>query len=92
MVYALIIHTLVPGPCRLLYSSVFVHEPEVSTAQSLQEYCQIILQPSEAILKVDRVVTIIHQFLPNGQLLFMNTRYLRQMEKELEQVMSFKRE
>lgn len=194
MVYALIIHTLVPGPCRLLYSSVFVHEPEINeevtgderatrkehllevaqrvqseysfrfvaseddsaedltglsstnelmsnlksgvfrlspgnpfkeekvvlwkglanagftlvcekdenrliaenvldhVIRHLQEYCQIILQPSEAILKVDRVVTIIHQFLPNGQLLFMNTRYLRQMEKELEQVMSFKRE
>ncbi|XP_078382759.1 AP-5 complex subunit sigma-1-like isoform X2 [Oculina patagonica] len=58
----------------------------------LQEYCQIILNPSEAILKVDKVAAIIHQFLPNGQLLFMNNRYLRQVEKELEQVMNLKRE
>ncbi|XP_020628535.1 AP-5 complex subunit sigma-1-like [Orbicella faveolata] len=58
----------------------------------LQEYCQVILQPSEAILKVDKVAAIVHQLLPNGQLLFMNNRYLRQVEKELEQVMNLKRE
>lgn len=194
MVYAFLIHTLTPGPCRLLYSSVFVHDPQIhevptdderatrkeqllqvaqrvqseysfrfvasgedspedlaglsstnelmSSLKSgvfrlspgnpfnaekvvlwkglansgftlicekdenrliaenvldhvirhLQEHCQIILQPSEAILKVDRVITVIYHFLPNGQLLFMNNRYLRQVEKELEQVMSLKKE
>ncbi|KAJ7383682.1 AP-5 complex subunit sigma-1 [Desmophyllum pertusum] len=194
MVYAFLIHTLVPGPCRVLYSSSFVHEPSLDgvvtederctrkeqllqvahrvqseysfryvasgnesqedlsglsstdellsnlktgvfrlspgnpykvervvlwkglansgftlvcekdenrvvaenildlVIRHLQEYCQVILQPSEAILKVDKVATIIHQFLPNGQLLFMNNRYLRQVEKELEQVINLKRE
>ncbi|XP_068706485.1 AP-5 complex subunit sigma-1-like isoform X1 [Montipora foliosa] len=56
----------------------------------LQEYCQIILQPSEAILKADKVTAIIHHFLPEGQLLFMNNRFLRQVEKDLEQVMNTK--
>ncbi|XP_078382761.1 AP-5 complex subunit sigma-1-like isoform X4 [Oculina patagonica] len=183
MVYAFLVHSLVPGPCRVLYSSSFVHESppdgvasederarrkeqllqvaqrvqseysfryvasgndsqedfsglsstdELSSGnpyqvervvlwkglansgftlvcekdenrliaenildliiRHLQEYCQIILNPSEAILKVDKVAAIIHQFLPNGQLLFMNNRYLRQVEKELEQVMNLKRE
>jgi len=58
--------------------------------RQLQEYCQIILQPSEAILKADKVSAITHQFLPGGQLLFMNNRFLRQVEKELEQVMNTK--
>ncbi|XP_078382760.1 AP-5 complex subunit sigma-1-like isoform X3 [Oculina patagonica] len=191
MVYAFLVHSLVPGPCRVLYSSSFVHESPPDGVASederarrkeqllqvaqrvqseysfryvasgndsqedfsglsstddskcaladrlssgnpyqvervvlwkglansgftlvcekdenrliaenildliirhLQEYCQIILNPSEAILKVDKVAAIIHQFLPNGQLLFMNNRYLRQVEKELEQVMNLKRE
>lgn len=58
--------------------------------RNLQEYCQIILQPSEAILKADKVTTILHHFLPEGQLLFMNNRFLRHVEKELEQVMNAK--
>lgn len=28
MVYAFILHTLSPGPCRVLFSSVFVHEAQ----------------------------------------------------------------
>lgn len=35
MVYAFLIHTLTPGPCRLLYSSVFVHEPTVSITNTM---------------------------------------------------------
>lgn len=56
----------------------------------LQEYCQILLQPSEAILKADKVTAVTHQLLPEGQLLFMNNRFLRQVEKELEQVVNAK--
>ncbi|XP_068706487.1 AP-5 complex subunit sigma-1-like isoform X3 [Montipora foliosa] len=165
MVHGFLIHSLSPGPCRVLFSSTFIHEtlPDgqhltvqdererrklqllqvaqrvqseysfqyVASASSissagdmsgllstedsgfalicekdenrlvaenilnliirhLQEYCQIILQPSEAILKADKVTAIIHHFLPEGQLLFMNNRFLRQVEKDLEQVMNTK--
>ena len=29
MVYAFLIHSLTPGPCRVLYSMPFVHKPPV---------------------------------------------------------------
>ncbi|XP_048590306.1 AP-5 complex subunit sigma-1 [Nematostella vectensis] len=56
----------------------------------IQEYCRVIPQTAEAILKADKLAAVTHQFLPNGQLLFMNHRFVRQMEKELEQVMAMK--
>ena len=31
MVYAFLIHSLAPGPCRVLYSAPFVHETPVRT-------------------------------------------------------------
>ena len=30
MVYAFLIHSLAPGPCRILYCSVFTHDSLVS--------------------------------------------------------------
>ncbi|XP_031555267.1 AP-5 complex subunit sigma-1-like [Actinia tenebrosa] len=192
MVYAFILHTLRPGPCRVLFSQVFVHEaqPEVEAIEDarerrkeqllnvanrvqsefsfrfvtsgsvqhvdtnglattdellsqlesgifrladgnpfdsekvvvwkgiancgftlicektenrvlaenvltlliryLQDYCRVIFQPTEAILKVDKLSVILFQFLPNGQLLFMNHRFVRQLEKEFEHIMAMK--
>ena len=37
MVYAFVVHTLNPGPCRVLYSSVFIHEQVASIVSPL--YC-----------------------------------------------------
>lgn len=43
--------------------------------------------PAEVMLKPDRVTAVIHQFLPNGQLLFLNHRAVKQLEKELELIL-----
>ncbi|XP_002734372.1 AP-5 complex subunit sigma-1-like [Saccoglossus kowalevskii] len=56
----------------------------------LQEYVRVISQPTEAMTKADKVTTILHQFLPNGQILFMNHRLLKQLEKGMELLMSGK--
>ncbi|XP_077992682.1 AP-5 complex subunit sigma-1-like [Glandiceps talaboti] len=56
----------------------------------LQEYVRVISRPTEAMTKADKVTTVIHQFLPNGQILFMNHRVIRQFEKEMEALLSGK--
>lgn len=50
----------------------------------LQDYCRILGEPNNALTRSDRVALIENQFLPNGKLLFMNHRVIRQFEKELE--------
>ena len=50
----------------------------------LQDYCRILGEPNNALTRPDRVALIENQFLPNGKLLFMNHRVIRQFEKELE--------
>ncbi|XP_070539762.1 AP-5 complex subunit sigma-1-like [Ptychodera flava] len=50
----------------------------------LQEYLKVIAQPTAALTKPDRITAILHQFLPHGQILFMNHRVVRQFEKEME--------
>ena len=50
----------------------------------LQDYCRILGEPNNALTRPDRVALIENQFLPNGKLLFMNHRLIRQFEKELE--------
>ena len=50
----------------------------------LQDYCRILGEPNNAFRRPDRVALIENQFLPNGKLLFMNHRVIRQFEKELE--------
>lgn len=53
----------------------------------LHEYLRILNQPTEASLKADKVGLVINKFLPEGNLLFMNNRVIRQLEKELETAM-----
>ncbi|XP_064603612.1 AP-5 complex subunit sigma-1-like [Liolophura sinensis] len=53
----------------------------------LQEHTRILGQQTENLLKCDRITMVVEQFLPNGILLFMNHRVIRQMEKELETLM-----
>lgn len=50
----------------------------------LQDYCRILGEPNNALARPDRVALIENQFLPNGKLLFMNHRVIRQFEKELQ--------
>lgn len=53
----------------------------------LQEHTRILGQQTENLLKCDRITMVVEQFLPNGILLFMNHRVVRQTEKELETLM-----
>lgn len=49
-----------------------------------QDYCRILGEPNNALTRPERIALIENQFLPNGKLLFMNHRVVRQFEKELE--------
>ena len=53
----------------------------------LQEHLRILNQPTESLRKGDRVELVLGKFLPRGQLLFLNSRVVRQYEKELDSVM-----
>ena len=53
----------------------------------IQEHIRVLNQPSEARLKSDKIALILSRFLPNGNLLFMNHRVVRQLEKEVENLM-----
>lgn len=53
----------------------------------LQEYLLVFSQPSEILQKVDRIIQIVHHLIPDGQLIFMNHRVIRQLEKELDLMM-----
>ena len=43
---------------------------------------------AEIMLKGEKISSILHIFLPNGQILFMNHKLIRQFEKQLEVVLS----
>lgn len=45
---------------------------------------------AQIMLKAEKVTAILHQFLPNGQLLFLNHRAIIQYEKRLEKLLSGK--
>ena len=53
----------------------------------LQEHVRVLSQPSEIMNRVERVAEVLERVLPDGNLLFMNHRAVRQIEKELETVM-----
>ncbi|XP_033756895.1 AP-5 complex subunit sigma-1-like [Pecten maximus] len=53
----------------------------------LQEHLRLIHQPVEVVNKPDKVAIVINRFLPSGQLLFMNHRMVRQLEKEMDTMM-----
>ncbi|XP_038070705.1 AP-5 complex subunit sigma-1-like [Patiria miniata] len=56
-------------------------------AKSLQEHVQAVSQPVEVQLKGERVAIIVHQFLPSGRLVFMNYTVIRQLEKDMENML-----
>ena len=53
----------------------------------LQEHVRVLSQPSEIANRVERVAEVLDRGLPDGNLLFMNHRVVRQIEKELESAM-----
>lgn len=53
----------------------------------LQEHVRVLNHPTEIAHKVERVAEVLDRILPDGNLLFMNHRVVRQIEKELETVM-----
>eukprot|EP00731_Ephydatia_muelleri_P010586 Em0005g1172a len=44
----------------------------------------------EILLKGDKVATILHQFLPSGHILFLNSKVVAQYEKQLEKLIAGK--
>jgi AP-5 complex subunit sigma-1 len=52
--------------------------------QQLEKHLQFLTNPVMALTIVETVALIVNQFLPSGQLLFMNSRLVRQFEKQLE--------
>jgi AP-5 complex subunit sigma-1 len=53
----------------------------------MQDYLRVMNQPTEVCLKADRVGLILSRFLPDGNLIFMNNRVIRQLEKEVDILM-----
>ncbi|XP_064420893.1 AP-5 complex subunit sigma-1 [Latimeria chalumnae] len=49
----------------------------------LLEYLKPLSQGSEILLKADKIEVILNRFLPHGQLLFINHRFVHSLEKEL---------
>ena len=45
---------------------------------------------AEVMLKAEKMAAILHQFLPNGQLLFLNHKAIAQFEKQLEKLFTGK--
>eukprot|EP00112_Aurelia_sp_Birch-Aquarium-sp1_P020310 Seg5203.3 transcript_id=Seg5203.3/GoldUCD/mRNA.D3Y31 product="AP-5 complex subunit sigma-1" protein_id=Seg5203.3/GoldUCD/D3Y31 len=56
--------------------------------QLLLQTFRSIDQSEEMLRSPDKVATVLHIFLPNGQLIFMNHRVVKQLEKELYQVLN----
>ena len=44
----------------------------------------------QVTLKAEKMTAILHQFLPNGQLQFMNHKVVAQYEKQLEKILAIK--
>lgn len=53
----------------------------------LNDFCRFTLQPSELFSKPEKVQIVLNKFLPYGQLLFMNHRLVRMLERETETAM-----
>lgn len=52
--------------------------------KNLQEHVKAVRQPIEVLEKGDRVMAVLHHFLPSGHIIFMNHALIKQTEKELD--------
>ncbi|XP_054766460.2 AP-5 complex subunit sigma-1-like [Lytechinus pictus] len=58
--------------------------------KNLQEHVKAVRQPTEVLEKGDRVMEVLHHFLPSGRIIFMNHALIKQTEKELDIAMKLK--
>jgi hypothetical protein len=84
-----IIWTGVPGlgfvlVCNKSENYVQAHNVLEVIVQQLEKHLQFLTNPALALTIVETVALIVNQFLPGGQLLFMNSRLVREFEKQLE--------
>ena len=80
-----------------LTAFAFVCDPTENRANSvqilkllirfLQEHVRVLTQPSEVVNRLDRVAEVTERIIPDGSLLFLNHRFVRQIEKDLESAM-----
>ncbi|KAH9520446.1 AP-5 complex subunit sigma-1 [Bulinus truncatus] len=76
--------------CGVILSFVcYTHENRLQAQSVLrllvrQLYLRNILQPTEILAKPDKVYLLLTKFLPEGILLFMNHRLIRQFEREVD--------
>jgi len=47
----------------------------------------IAASPKEYLSKLEEFLVVLHTFLPNGQLLFMNSQYTKQLRKEVDSIL-----
>ncbi|PSN39695.1 hypothetical protein C0J52_25976 [Blattella germanica] len=60
--------------------------------QQLEKHLQFVSNPPFALALVEAIALVINQYLPGGQLLFMNNKLMRQFEKQLETDLFSKRQ
>ncbi|KAJ9583162.1 hypothetical protein L9F63_022494 [Diploptera punctata] len=70
--------------CNRRENIVQAHNVLSIIIQQLEKHLQFVSNPAMALALVETVALIVNQFLPSGQLLFMNSRLVRQFEKQLE--------
>ncbi|XP_046864984.1 AP-5 complex subunit sigma-1-like [Xenia sp. Carnegie-2017] len=69
--------------CERYENRIMAEAILVKILKFAQQHCNLLERPHEVVLKPDRMEAVLHHFLPSGQLLFMNHRVVRQLEKEL---------
>ena len=77
-----LLHTLSLPP-SLSLSLTHTLSPSLSLPPSLSNSLKI-------LLKAEKTAAILHYFLPNGQLLFMNHKLISQYERQLERTLTAK--
>ena len=68
-----------PQENRLLAESVLK-----TLVKFLQEHLRLLQNPTEVLNKPERLEIILNRFLPEGNLVCMNHRVVRQLEKEVD--------
>lgn len=76
---------------RLIQVHVVAGEQRTVEVRVQQSHkCSKKLIHHQILLKGDKVATILHQFLPSGQILFLNSKVVAQYEKQLEKLIAGK--
>ena len=77
--------------CELDENRLLAEMVLATLVRLIQEHVTAMEQKNaEIILKAEKMAAILHHFLPNGQLLFMNHKLTAQCEKQLEKTLAAK--